>query len=132
MSITATIDDKQVDFTLNLDRVEAGAKKGSDLGDIEGAGPIDKMFLNPSVLGKVTWDVFADRIEAAQVAATYDDLKKKLDGSALRSVECAMKEAIADFFSWGTAGVTRLEKAIDKMLSAPEASGQPSSDAPES
>lgn len=129
----ATICGKPIDLTLNLGRVYFGQANDQDLGDLED-GPITGMFLDPRTLGEAVWGNYRDLIEAAGIE-TEEDFRNSFDGETRRSVEEAMKEAVRDFFPWGPALLTQIEKkiaAIPDLIDALDPSGQTSGNTPDS
>lgn len=130
----ATINGKDVDFSLTVGRKIRGKNNGQDLGDLEN-GPIVKgMFLDPEILAKVVWANYHDRLEKAGIESeeTLNDL---MDGTIFRAVEKAVKEAIADFFPWGqklTEKVNSLIENMETILDQFAPSGQSSGNTPAS
>lgn len=126
-----TINGKTIDLKLTVGRVLFGAQNGSDLGELE-TGPISTMFLNPTQLGRVVWDVYRDKLQEAGVESDsqfYDSL----DGPTLRKIEAAIRKGIKDFFPWGSQVLDEIERRINNLNSLmSQASGQSSGELQES
>lgn len=135
---TATIGESQVDFALDLGIVLHGRQNGIDLGNLDDEAPIERMFIDPDKLAEAIWANFDTRLIQAGLE-TQDAFFRSFNASARRSCESAMKEAIKDFFSWGSSVIAEVEKRIAALgqpsdpfgplsTAPPESSAPPSSD----
>ena len=131
--LTVKIGESEVDLSLNSGRVMYGAQNGQDLGDLEN-GPLMKMFINPVICSKAIWANYGDRITDSGGIQNEQDFHDAFGADLKRNFERALKEAIADFFTWGPAVVEKIEQTLEEMqetLKNFKASGQASGDSPE-
>lgn len=104
---------KQIDLALSVGRKMKGKAAGSDLGNLEN-GPINELFLDPEVMAQVVWDCFDDALKELGFE-TFETFAEKLTGEFLHSVTNAVREAIIDFFPWGSAMVSQIDKRLEKL-----------------
>jgi len=113
-----------IQLNLTTGRLILAAEKGMEISDIE-SGLLGQMFTSPIVLANAVWAIFEDRIVAAGVeteVAFYD----LLDAKANRELDAAVKAAVSDFFTWGSAYIVQVNKAIENLSGSPEVTLEPS------
>lgn len=99
-----------ISLSLTVGRLILAKKKDIDIANPD-TGVLGQMFIDPIVLAENVWKIYGDRISKSGIE-TEEEFYELLDDSTNRELDIAFKNAVKDFFTWGTILVEHIESMI--------------------